>query len=706
MEKYIIKSEINNLINNVKYEPMSFEEIKKELDLENDEDLNDVLNELISEYKLFKSKNGKYLNDRKANKYLGKMYIRNNDYGFVSNPYYDDLYVDSAYFKDAMDKDEVLYAIDETSFKNSKKSLEAKVLKVVKRYFEYLVGEIVYENGRTVLETYEKNFHKKCVVTKLLQAKVGDIVRAKIVDYGYFLKAEVCDVLGNKKSLGIDITSVVVKNNIPYIFPNQVIEDANNLENDAKDKKYEHFNNLIFTIDGDDAKDLDDAISITKTPFDTYKVGIYIADVSHYVQENSSIDIEALNRGTSIYLVDRVIPMLPERLSNDLCSLNPNEEKLVMALFMEVDKKGCVLDKEVKEGVIKTSKRLSYEKCNDVLENGLINYPDYEIALEPLKIMKELSEILTDKRNKRGAINFDVDEPKIICDEKGKAIDIQIRKRGVSERIIEEFMILANETVSELVYQFDLPFVYRVHEEPDIVKFHILKEMVSKLGYSIRSMHPMEFQKLLNDIDEENSYLKTSVLRLMNKAVYSEENIGHFGLASRCYTHFTSPIRRYPDLIVHRLLRKYIIDHDNVLNNNEYNVLTQKIHVLAGMCSEKEKRAVDCEFKVLDMKKAEYMEKYLGYTFTGIVTSIHKFGVFVTLENTVDGLIKTQNLFDNDFVYDSQKNIFVNKQNNKKIILGETLKVKLMSINKKIGEIDFEMVYNKGKKKKSHKRRY
>ena len=230
--------------------------------------------------------------------------------------------------------------------------------------------------------------------------------------------------------------------------------------------------------------------------------------------------------------------------------------------------------------------------------------------------------------------------------------------------------------------------------------------MVSKLGYSIRSMHPMEFQKLLNDIDEENSYLKTSVLRLMNKAVYSEENIGHFGLASRCYTHFTSPIRRYPDLIVHRLLRKYIIDHDNVLNNNEYNVLTQKIHVLAGMCSEKEKRAVDCEFKVLDMKKAEYMEKYLGYTFTGIVTSIHKFGVFVTLENTVDGLIKTQNLFDNDFVYDSQKNIFINKQNNKKIILGETLKVKLMSINKKIGEIDFEMVYNKGKKKKSHKRRY
>lgn len=706
MEKYIVKSEIIGLINNVKYEPLSFEEIKNKLEIKDDIDLNEVLNELISEYKLFKSKNGKYLNDRNANKYLGKMYIRNNEYGFVSNPYYDDLYVDSVFFKGAMDKDEVLYTIDESSYKSQKKSLEAKVLKVVKRYFEYLVGEVVYENGRTILETYEKNFNKKCLITKLGPAKVGDIVRCKIVDYGYFLKVEVSDVLGNKKSLGIDITSIVVKNNIPYIFPNEVIESANELENDAKDPKYEHFENLIFTIDGDDSKDLDDAVSITKTLNETYKVGVYIADVSHYVKENSSIDLEALNRGTSIYLVDRVIPMLPERLSNDLCSLNPSEEKLVMALFMEVDKKGNVIDKEVKEGVIKTTKRLSYSKCNDVFENGLENYPDYDVAIESLKLMKELSEILTEKRNKRGAINFDVDEPQIICDEKGKAIDIQIRTRGISERIIEEFMILANETVSELVYQFDLPFIYRVHEEPDIVKFHILKEMVTKLGYSIRSMHPMEFQKLLNDIDEENSYLKTSVLRLMNKAVYSEENIGHFGLASHCYTHFTSPIRRYPDLIVHRLLRKYIIDQDNMLDNTQTNELTQKIHLLAGMCSEKEKRAVDCEFKVLDMKKAEYMEKYLGYTFSGVVTSIHKFGVFVTLENTVDGLIKSQNLFDNNFIYDNQKNIFVKKQNNKKIILGESLKVKLIAINKKIGEIDFEIVYNKGKKQKNHKRRY
>lgn len=703
MEKYLIRENILSLISNVKYEPLCIDEFVEVLELDDaDRDtIQEVLNELISEYKLFENKNGKYLNDRKANKYLGKMYIRNNDYGFVSNPYYDDLYVDSAYLKGAMDKDEVLYTIDERTLKSFSKgkSGEAKVIKIVKRFYEYLVGEIKYENGRTILETFEKNLHQKIFVSKLNNAKVGDVCRCIITEYGYFLKVNVTDVLGNRKDLGIDITSIVSKLNIPFVFSNEVVDEANNLSNDAKDGKYEHFDNLIFTIDGDDAKDLDDAVSISKLENGNYNVGVYIADVSHYVKEGSLIDLEALNRGTSIYLVDRVIPMLPVKLSNDLCSLNPNEEKLVMALFMEVDNKGNVLDRKVKEGVIKTSKRLSYSKCNDVLLNGLDNYPDYDICYKSLLLMKELSLILSNKRDKRGAINFDVDEPKIICDDKGKAIAIEIRERGESERIIEELMILANETVSEIVNQFDLPFIYRVHEEPDLVKFHILKQMVEKLGYSIRSLHPMEFQKLLNSIDEENSYLKTSVLRLMNKAVYSEENIGHFGLASSCYTHFTSPIRRYPDLIVHRLLRKYILENDNMLDQNDINKLNHKIHTLANMCSEKERRAIDCEFRVLDMKKAEYMEKYIGYEYEGVVTSIHKFGIFVTLENTVDGLIRNQDLFDNNFIYDNVKNQYVNKQNDKKITLGERLKVKLVNVNKKIGEIDFEMVYNKRKKK-------
>ena len=368
---------------------------------------------------------------------------------------------------------------------------------------------------------------------------------------------------------------------------------------------------------------------------------------------------------------------------------------------MEVDKSGNVVDSVLKETIIRTTKRLSYEKCNDCLENGLVNYPDYEICLDSLKIMEELSYILQDKRNKRGSIDFDVDEPKIIVDEKGKAIDIVLRERGVSEKIIEEFMILANETIAEMITNFDLPFLYRIHEDPDIIKFHTLKQMVNKLGYSIQSLHPKEIQKLLDSLADEDSFLKTSILRTMNKAVYSEKNIGHFGLASRCYTHFTSPIRRYPDLIVHRLARKYIIHSDNLLSGEEHYKLTSQNAEIAKLTSEYERRAIDCEYKVLDMKKAEYMQKYVGETFEGVVTSVLKFGVFVTLSNTTDGLIRGRDLEDLHFKY--HENYYYNDRTKDRISLGSKVKVRLVSVNKKIGEINFELVYNnRGEKYKDY----
>lgn len=696
MENYqILKNEISELIANVSYTPKTAQEIQECLETYDLEDVEKVLNELVNEYKLFINKGGKYLSNRNANKYVGKIAIKNGNYGFVSNPYYEDLYVDSLYLLDAMDKDEVLYTIDKQKF-----SIEAKVIKVIKRYYEYLVGEIKYQNGRTILEVYEKNFMKKCLVSKLNNAKVGDIVRTKVRSYGYNLVVDVIDVLGTNKTIGIDITSIVSKMSIPYIFDDKVLEETQILTDDAKDGNFEVLSpqDLIFTIDGDDAKDLDDAVSVTQKADGNYLVNVYIADVSHYVQEGTNLDKEALARGTSIYLVDRLIPMLPVRLSNDLCSLNPQEEKLVMALYMEVDKNGEVVDRYLKEGIIKVTKRLSYSKCNDVLKNGLKNYPDYDICEDALHTMNELSQILAKKRNKRGSIDFDVDEPKIVLNEKGKAIDIVIQERGTSERIIEELMILANETVSEMIYRFDLPFIYRVHESPDLIKFHLLKEIIAKLGYSIKGLHPKEFQKLLKEIDEKDSYLKTAILRLMNKAIYSEDNIGHFGLASRCYTHFTSPIRRYPDLIVHRMLRKYILENDNVLSQEENNKMLHKMHNLSEKCSEREKVAIECEFKVLDMKKAECMQQYLGNTFTGIVTTILKFGIFVTLENTVDGLIKAKNLQSYEFYYNNERNKYINKKTMASISLGDKIEVKLMSVNKKIGEIDFELVYNKKKR--------
>lgn len=703
----VIVERICDLINDINYEPLTIESIKKEIETDETFDINEVkdaLDFLVKNYKLFISKKGKYKNNKQENKYIGVISIRNEDFGFVTNPYSDDIYVDSYFFNDAMDKDEVLYSINFDIFGRN----EAKVIAILKRHTEFLVGEVIYKNGRTYLEVSDKYLFKTCIINGLGKAKVGDVVRAKITSYGYNLKLNVVEVLGRNTSLGIDITSVLAKLNIPYVFPEDVLLSSKELTDDALEKDYEIFNkDLIFTIDGDDAKDLDDAVSISFGN-GNYNVGIYIADVSHYVKEHSLIDDEALKRGTSIYLVDRVVPMLPERLSNDLCSLNPNQNKLVMALFMEIDSFGNVIKYEIKEGIIKTSKRLSYSKCNDVLENGLVNNPDYEVCYNSLVLMLELSKILKNKRNKRGSIDFNIDEAKVIVDEKGKAIDIVLRERGISESIIEELMILANETVCEIVSSLDLPFIYRVHEKPDMAKYYTLKTLLNKLGYSIKSMHPKEIQKILNEICEKDSFLKTEVLRMMNKAIYSNTNIGHFGLASKCYTHFTSPIRRYPDLIVHRLLRKYIIDGNYVISNEEYTKLDEKIDEYAKMNSMSEKRAIECEYKVLDMKKAEYMEKFLDVEFEGTISSIHRFGIFVVLPNTVEGLISLRNLEKKGFKYNRQTNTFICKSTIS-IELGDKLKVKLIKTSKKNGDIDFDLVYNnrnekRGRSKKNVKR--
>ena len=399
-------------------------------------------------------------------------------------------------------------------------------------------------------------------------------------------------------------------------------------------------------------------------------------------------------RGTSVYLLDRVIPMLPVRLSNDLCSLNPHEEKLVIGCTMEIDNSGNVISSTLEEGIIKTTKRLSYQNCNRVLEEGVVTDLDYsEELIDNLRLMVKLKDILKEKRNRRGSIDFDTVEPKIILNESGEAIDIIPIERGVSEQIIEEFMIVCNETVAEFISNLDLPFIYRVHDKPDNIKFQMLKSMVSKLGYKLLGLYPKELQKLLNALDSKDNYIKNAMLRLMAKAVYSEENIGHFGLASRFYTHFTSPIRRYPDLLVHRLIRKYIFQNQNLLNEEEYRLLKDEIAQIALTSSNCERSAMECEFAVNDMKKAEYMSSFIGTIYEGIVTSIHKFGIFVTLPNTVDGLIRADNLRLNGFYFDNYSNLYVNR-NNKKISLGETLKVRLINSNKKTSEIDFELVYN------------
>lgn len=698
--KEIIKNAIIEIVSQIDYQAKTLDELKEIL-INNykfefkDDVLIDSLNELLAQYEIFlNKKKDKYLSNRLANKYKGYISIKHNDYGFVSNPYYPDFYVDSEDFNSALDKDYVLYHVTEDRFGAS--GYKAVILDIIKRNYEYLVGELYFKNNKYYLKTNDKKITKPVIVNLVKNAKSKDIVRVKINSYGEILKCEVIDILGDSNTLGIDISSIAAQYGVLREFSSEVIEEVNNIDIDFdyEYKRRKHYDIAIYTIDGEDAKDLDDAVSLRKLDNGNYELGVYIADVSFYVREGMLTDLEALTRGTSVYLVDRVIPMLPVRLSNDLCSLNPNEEKLVISCIMEIDQQGNVVTSSLEEGIIKTTKRLSYQKCNIVLEKGLVEEIDYDQGIiDNLQLMVELRDILNQKRTRRGSIDFDTIEPKIILNEAGIAIDIIPIERGVSETIIEEFMIVCNETVAEFISSLDLPFIYRVHDKPDNIKFQMLKTMVSKLGYKLQGLYPKELQKLLNALDSKDNYIKNSMLRLMAKAIYSEENIGHFGLASRFYTHFTSPIRRYPDLLVHRLIRRYIFNHQNLLSDSEYLELEEQIASIAKQNSNSERSAMECEFAVNDMKKAEYMSSFIGSIYEGIVTSIHKFGIFVTLPNTVDGLIRKDNLRINGFSFDNYSNAFINR-NGRKITLGENVKVRLINANKKTSEIDFELVYN------------
>ncbi|MDD3382727.1 MAG: ribonuclease R, partial [Bacilli bacterium] len=459
----------------------------------------------------------------------------------------------------------------------------------------------------------------------------------------------------------------------------------------------------IFTIDGASAKDLDDAVGIKKLESDNTLLGVYIADVSYYVKENGFTDLEALNRGTSVYPVDRVIPMLPEKLSNDLCSLNPNTNKLVMACEMEIDNRGEVVRSEIFPSYIKTLHRLTYEEINRLLDGDKGVISKYKDIVEDLLQMEELAALLNEMRNWRGAIDFDLDEAKIILDKSGEVKDIVPDIRGISERIIEEFMLIANETVASTIKHMELPFIYRVHEQPNFEKLRSFALVVRDLGYSFKTknnkVYPKELQKLLENIDEENVGLKNLVLRMMAKARYSHENIGHFGLASEIYTHFTSPIRRYPDLLVHRLLRRYLVEHDVLELDN----LGKKISDIAMQSSKKEREADELEYEVTDMLKAEYMEKYIGEKFSGVVSSITSFGMFVTIKRTIEGFVSFSSMTDDYYKY-NPVNMTLEGRRNKVYKIGDKVEVMVTRASKKEREIDFKII-NRGSNNGSKKYR-
>lgn len=683
---------------NKAYSVHELEDIMQIHDVDGLKELLKTLNKMEDELVVYRSNKDKYMLFNNSHLKIGRLIGHRKGFGFVDIEGDEDVYVSSSNMNGAIHLDRVIVEI--TSKKGMQ--LEGRIVRVIDRNLKQVVGELCAKDNAYYLKSDENKLNVQIIIekNKTLGAVEGHKVLVKITgrikDNKYH--GEVVKILGHKNDPGVDILSIVAKYGIHDTFSDEVMKEVDKIPNEVLPEEYDGRRDLrdveIFTIDGDDTKDIDDAISIKKLDNGNYSLGVHIADVSYYVKENTKLDDEAYERGTSVYLADRVIPMLPHKLSNGICSLNPGVDRLAMSCVMEIDHKGDVVSYDIFESVIKSRKQMTYKNVNKYLEEGIV--PEgYEPFTNSLSLMEELAKILRANKERRGYIDFDIDEAKIIVNDKGEAIDVKLRERGTGEKLIEDFMIAANETVASCIYFMELPFVYRVHGEPSEEKIDNFLKFISVLGYHVngktKDLHPKTMQNILEQLKDKKEYhiLASVLLRSMQKAVYDKTNIGHYGLASKCYTHFTSPIRRYPDTTVHRLLRKYLFKHQ--IDNDTINYWENKLVVLTEHVSQKERDSIDCEREVDDMKMAEYMMKHIGEEFDGIISSVTSFGMFIELPNLIEGLVKLEDMKDDTYVYDETR--FCLKGTSKKKIyrLGDNVRVIVKNASKEAKTIDFEL---------------
>lgn len=671
-------------------------------DVNQAKELSDELRKLEDEVVVYHSNKNKYMMLEKSHLRKGVMRTNKKGFGFVEiENMDDDVYVAADNMNGAIHDDIVLVEI---TSKMTLDRLEGRVLKIIKRQVQRYIGEITFDEkgkGHIKLDDNKIKLNIEIPKDKALNAVDGHKVVVELVkklNNNLKYEGKVLEIIGHKNDPGVDILSIIYKYNINTVFPDEVKEEVSNINMEVLPEELKGRRDLrdqvIFTIDGDDTKDIDDAISIEKFASGHYKLGVHIADVSYYVKEGSPLDNEAMERGTSVYLVDRVIPMLPHELSNGICSLNPNVDRLAISCVMEFDSSGKQIDYEIFPSVIRSRIQMTYKKVNSILEKNVV--PEgYEPYADTLKIMAELASILRKAKVKRGYINFDIDEAKILVDENCKPTEITVRERGTGENLIEDFMIAANECVATHIYFMNLPFIYRVHEVPKEEKIRSFLGFVSNLGYQvpgdIKDTKPTTMQRILKALEDKPEYkiLSSLLLRCMQKAVYRPENLGHYGLASSCYTHFTSPIRRYPDTTVHRLLRTYLFE--NKLDNSTIRKWEEKLVYIAEHSSERERASVDCEREVEDMKMAEYMESHIGEEFEGMISSVTSFGMFVELDNLVEGLVPLRDMPD-FFVYDEERMTLTGEKSHVKYSIGERVLVKVVRASKEDKTIDFEIV--------------
>lgn len=649
------------------------------------------------------------MGNKKKRKYEGIFRANEKGFGFVefADENMDDVFIPAKSVNGALNGDTVLINI--FTPKTKERRAEGKIVKVIKRDKDTIVGIFQKSKNFGFVVPDDKKFDTDIFIpkNKCMNARNNDKVVAKITKYperNRNAEGEIIEVLGNVDLAGVDMLSVVKEFDLPNEFPLPVTLEAMGAPKVVEKKALKgrkDFRDIhpIFTIDGEDAKDLDDAVYVHKNDDGTFLLEVHIADVSHYVQEDSELDKEAIIRGTSVYMFDRVIPMLPVELSNGICSLNAGEDRLALSCIMEIDSNGVVISSDICKSIIKVTERMTYTNVYKIITNSDTEViKRYEKYVSDFKAMEELATILKERRLKQGYLNLDIPESKIILDENGKAIEVKRYELNFANEIIEQFMLTANETVAEKFYWLEAPFIYRVHEEPDLDRINETNKFLFNIGYKIKvskdNIRPKAFAEVLDKIKgtEYEKVISTLILRSLKIARYEAENRGHFGIASKYYCHFTSPIRRYPDLFIHRVISEYLENGYN-LDESRLQELYSEAIKYAESSSDREKIATKAEREAEDIKKAEFMEDKIGEEFDGIISSITSFGMFVELESTVEGLIRFENMGSNEYyIYDENRKTLIGERSKQTFQIGDKVKVRVIEANKLLRKIAFELV--------------
>lgn len=701
------KQKILGFVTDEQYKPMKINDIMLFMEVPSTDTylFEQIVNQMLLEGNLVLTQKGKIMTPESLNLVYGTYSSTSRGFGFViveSDGIYNkrDIFIHEKNTNGAMHKDKVLCQIVEN---NTGKRPEGIITKVLEKGFKHIVGTFEQSKSFGFVVPDEKKIYGDIFIPKkhTLGAVSGHKVVVKITkqpENGKKAEGKITEIIGHINDPGVDILSIIKQFDLPTDFEDIIYKEIENIPSEVLQEETTNRLDLrniqTVTIDGEDAKDLDDAITIEKLDNGNYKLGVHIADVTHYVKESTFLDREALKRGTSVYLVDRVIPMLPHKLSNGICSLNAQQDRLALSCIMEIDNNGDVINHQIAETVINVDKRMSYSIVNDILTNENSPYLQENKDFLPMfKTMEQLRNILLKKRIKRGAIEFDFEEAKIILDENRKPVNIKLYERNVATSIIEEFMLVANETVAEHYFWLELPFVYRSHQEPNLEKVEEMTDFISKFGYRLKgsNIHSKAFQKLLQQSKgtPEEMIVNRIVLRSFKQAKYTPKNEGHFGLAAKYYCHFTSPIRRYPDLQIHRIIKQHL---NNQLNDKKLGNLNKKMPDICAKCSNRERVAEDAERETILVKKVEYMSDKVGQTFEGVISGVTSWGIYVELPNTVEGMVCPKTIEDDYYYYDEKNMQYFGQNTAKRYSLGDVVKVILVATNMYERTIDFNLV--------------